>query len=758
MKKVLLGTIFTILFVFAVYGQAKPDLVIIQAQVPATIETGRDVEVYITVKNQGQAPARITRGMAQISYWVESKTPPESFEAEDSYTIAPGDTMEYTLLCNAASAVGPGRYSVKFKVDPDNAIAESNEANNVFSADVVVVARAYVDLVITQLDISPAAGTPDTSFSISVSVKNQGTGTAVLSANMPLFKVDLNGERPITLYAHNATENIEPGATKTYTYGNYITNQTPGTKTWTFTPDPENRIRGSTKVNHARSVQVVISPANADLPDLVIVNFKSSPAGPNSTSDFTFEFAVKNQGRGQAAFNRNVVRWSYEIPGITQFVYDQSVDNNNIPAGILRPGDTDETVYGEISSELLKPGSYTLIIKADPNNTVSEANKENNVFRFPFTIQNAAQLDYPDLVVTGLVTNPEKGNQWSIFTARVSIKNTGTVKAEFRAGQKLLSYGFGSAGGVYKPNVPFTINPGEQKNVEFSFTGVASETADGVRTLVVSLDPDNLVREKSETNNDRGKPIEIGRLYDRPDLVITSFSVLPANPAPLDDLSIVFSVKNAGNGDAVFRYGTMSVQVFLSEYWRESGWDSELLNEIPVDLPRLAVGESKEFKYMVVRGSSGRNLGLYAFRIKVEPYDYIRESNMDNNTASKEFNITYSGRADLLITKIQGARVSKKKNTYSLTIMIKNQGNIEIVVPLKTVLIKADINGKTEILKNTDPRLSIAAGEEKNLSMTVVATKNGKWSFTLDPENVIPESNEKNNTYSLNPVFVVPNE
>ncbi|WP_292366817.1 MULTISPECIES: CARDB domain-containing protein [unclassified Methanoculleus] len=120
----------------------KPDLVVTGISwTPANPETGSAVTLKATIKNQGTAPTPAGTKHGVLFTFDDGAAGPGVWS--DTYTtaIAPGASV--TLTANGGSAGATwkaveGTHTVKANVDDVNRIAESNEANNVMSKEIVV--------------------------------------------------------------------------------------------------------------------------------------------------------------------------------------------------------------------------------------------------------------------------------------------------------------------------------------------------------------------------------------------------------------------------------------------------------------------------------------------------------------------------------------------------------------------------------------------------------------------------------------------
>jgi hypothetical protein len=114
-----------------------PDL-IVQSIVtnPVSPLAGQTVNVTVTVRNQGQAPA----GHFYVDFYKHLASPPGPGQIGDFYCPYSGLEAGATTTCGGTvSYASPGSYSMWVQVDSDQEVVESNEGNNVFGPQTITV-------------------------------------------------------------------------------------------------------------------------------------------------------------------------------------------------------------------------------------------------------------------------------------------------------------------------------------------------------------------------------------------------------------------------------------------------------------------------------------------------------------------------------------------------------------------------------------------------------------------------------------------
>jgi hypothetical protein len=153
----------------------SPDLIVQSMTTdPVTPFPGENVTVTLTIKNQGTVAA----GSAYFDIYKNRATAPTVGEVGDSWCIAAlaaGQT--YTCPGRTVSYSTAGIYKMWAQADSDGVVAESNESNNVLGPQTLTVVNPP-DLIVQGIATNPAGPIAGESVSVTVTVKNQGSGAA----------------------------------------------------------------------------------------------------------------------------------------------------------------------------------------------------------------------------------------------------------------------------------------------------------------------------------------------------------------------------------------------------------------------------------------------------------------------------------------------------------------------------------------------------------------------------------------------------
>jgi parallel beta-helix repeat protein len=176
-----------------------PDLTVTGLSSPASgLAPGSQVTVTVTVKNIGTAGSAAT----QLYLYVAATATPQT-------VLAPVSTLSIGQLGAGASAtqtvattvptLSPGTYSLVAQADRANAITESNEANNLKTASITIVAPAAADIVVSAL-LVPSTLSSGSVVSAGVTVTNQGgSSAAAVAGSLRLATTPDGSGSPATL-------------------------------------------------------------------------------------------------------------------------------------------------------------------------------------------------------------------------------------------------------------------------------------------------------------------------------------------------------------------------------------------------------------------------------------------------------------------------------------------------------------------------------------------------------------------------------
>ena len=195
--------------VLIVSDDVPPDLVVSAVTAPATGGAAASVAISDTTQNQGAGAAAASK----TAFYLSTNT---LFDAADVLlgsravaALAAGATDTATTNVTIPSTTPPGSYFVLAIADADNALVETQEANNIKASGSI---RIGPDLLVSGLTV-PEASAAGATITITDTTKNAGGGAAhasttryYLSANVALDAGDvLIGSRDVPALAAGAS-------------------------------------------------------------------------------------------------------------------------------------------------------------------------------------------------------------------------------------------------------------------------------------------------------------------------------------------------------------------------------------------------------------------------------------------------------------------------------------------------------------------------------------------------------------------------
>ena len=322
---------------------------------------------------------------------------------------------------------------------------------------------------------------------------------------------------------------------------------------------------------------------------------------------------------------------------------------------------------------------------------------------------------YADLVVSALSSNASSYEAGDTITITATIQNQGLR----------------SAGGFYASltspdlstqtrNVP-SLAAGASTSVTFTYT--APQVNKSI-TVTATADSTGAIAESNEGNNTRNTSFNVRAL---PDLIVSALSTDKTQYMPGDTIAISATVRNQGSGPASGFYVSLA--------------SADLTTQTKL-VSTLAAGASASvtFTYTAPQYTASRTITVTA---TADSTGVIAETNENNNTRNVSF--TVLALPDLTVTTLTGDKsIYEAGDTVTISASVKNNGptasaatTIQLAVP--------NIGTYSKSVS------TLAAGASQTVQFTFTApTALTSQSITVtanvDPDNLIQESNENNNT------------
>lgn len=273
-------------------------------------------------------------------------------------------------------------------------------------------------------------------------------------------------------------------------------------------PNMKNKLNPVVKIPAIEKIQQI-------KPDLIVQSIRINPANPKnggtaSSTDFGAGFLVyatiKNQGSDQAFLPKG---WRLAASKNMGFRDDYNSFNyqeaNNIT---LLPGVSQEVLAGNFRSAELSPaGTWTVWVKANPDNQISESNYENNEKSIQVTVANvptAPQAAPGDLVISSLRIEPAYATIAGNFKIIAIVKNIGGTAITLPSYWKAIDFSNAETNCGMQYN---SMNLAAGQSIEYQCSPMRLQT--GTFTWTVTTDPQRKINEQSETNNTKSIQVTI---------------------------------------------------------------------------------------------------------------------------------------------------------------------------------------------------------------------------------------------------------
>jgi Tol biopolymer transport system component/subtilase family serine protease len=363
--------------------------------------------------------------------------------------------------------------------------------------------------------------------------------------------------------------------------------------------DPDDQVDESNESNNV-ALHILFPESTYDL-EVISLDITVIPNPAEVFQDVTITSKITNKGT-MNAYNVQV-KYYIDVNGTPFDIATSTVD---VPAN--------GTITDEIVWRANKAGdNMILTVFADAFDSFAELSEDNNKATIFMTI-NKEDLTDPNLTISykDIVIMPDPVNQGESVTISALVKNEGfsvaaDIKVDFYKGTP------GVDGQLLGTQMISSLAPGENSTVNIDWNNI---DVSGEKVVYVQVDPENLIREIRDDDNDAFSTIKI---LCRPDLEISSNSIVFSPPAPKegDTVGIYCTIKNTGDQEA----SDVIVRVYEA--------DILLGSEV---IPLLA-GNSQtviSFEFETIG-----QLGMHEIVIIVDPDNEVIERREDNNQASK---------------------------------------------------------------------------------------------------------------------------
>ncbi len=739
-----------------------PDLVIDTANITFDQTQGvknADLNIYANITNKGNFTAfniyteiwDDTDNKLLYEYKIDILEPGKSFMVNTTYKF----TSE-------------GEHDIEVAVDPDQLITELNENNNMANKTIYIENKDKPDLIIVQNSISTDQSTPISNNSpVIVEAKILNVGSLDAYNFMVGFYIYPPGESKFMLGEKTiAALGIDDDAITVKPTQIWRVNKTGEYKIEVVVDIYYNILELNEDNNSLlKDIDVVKGP------DLTVGSIGFSQTPPITRENaFSIIANVRNVGPSKSPvfkvrFYKNTLREEDSIGEVTSM------------SG-LDPGE-DSNVKLQITKELAMnifddPGTYQIFIKVDPDNLISEINEDNNTNWTNLEIKQKADLSITSEEILFNVTQADNGID---FTITATVRNIG----ETNSNEFIVRFFDGDPaddGGQIPADINYQgIEAGKHKTFKMEW----NTTEGGIHEIYVEIATDPLIfEEEIYKNNKAFTAIYVKTL---PDLYVTE-----------DDI-----VSDKDNEEILLGY---PIKFFITVH---NGGDTTARNfgiELWDGPPNSDESEQIEFSDTVIETLEGishvvignithyfKTTGLHRIHVVVDPENVIRESDEFNNTAYKTYWINITA-IDLTVFDMDKNKVldlnditlqvkPKAKNTFEdqtdktaadgqeirFKFKIKNVGNIMS----ENTTVKAFLmigNASQDYEPQDLGEMAVEALKDGNATNDFITTKSIKVQYDskikdyalwiiIDPDDLIKESDKKNNNITIKGVLTI---
>jgi subtilase family serine protease/pimeloyl-ACP methyl ester carboxylesterase len=599
-------------------------------------------------------------------------------------TLAAGASVSVTAT--TTTTLSTGAHSAQLLVDPANLITESIETNNASAQSFTVTPPPIVDVLAGALAVTPSTPTSGQSVVLSATVSNGGNTTATGVA----WQLKVDG----SVIGSGTIANIAAGTSVPVSATSAVTFAT-GSHSAQLVVDPANLIVESNENNNTSAQGFTVIPK--PVIDLVAGTLSVTPAAPTSSQTVTLSASVSNGGSTAAAG----VAWQLKIDG--------AVVGSGTISTLAAGASTQVTAT---SANALAVGSHAAQLVVDPANIIGESNETNNASGQSFSVSPTPVID---LVADPITVTPNAPTTAQLIKLSASVSNAGNSSATGVTWQLKID------GSVVGSGTIATLAAGASTAVSATSTVPFATGTHGTQLVV---DAANLINESNETNNTSAQGFTVSPTPVI-DLVAGTLALSPNAPTASQPITLSTTISNSGNATAT----SVAWQVKVDGSIIGSG-----------TLATLAAGASAP---IVVSSATAFATGPHSAQLTVDPANLISESTRNNNTSTLDFTVRPTPVIDLVagaVTITPAAPAASQPLQISGT--VSNIGNTAATGVAWQLRVDGTVVGSGTLA-------TLAAGASSQVTASIGSgLANGRYAaqLTVDPANLIVESNENNNS------------
>ena len=495
-----------------------PDLVVESPSVDNTAPTtGQSLTLSATVRNQGTGAATATT----LRYYRSSDATISKDDTEVGTDDAISGLAASATSAQSSSVTAPSTADTYYYGACVDAIINESDTNNNCSTGVQVKVGAP-DLVVESPSVDNTTPTTGQSFTLSATVRNQGTAAATATTLRYYRSSDATISTSDTAVG---TDDVG-GLSASNTSAESVSLTAPSAGTYYYGACVES-VSGETNTNNNCSTGVQVT---VGAPDLVVESPSVDNTAPTPSQSLTLSATVRNQGT--AAATATTLRY-YRSSDATISKDDTAVGTDDV--GGLSASDTSVE-----SVSLTAPSSSgTYYYGACVESVSGESDTNNNC-----STGVQVKVGAPDLVVESPSVDNTTPTPSQSFTLSATVRNQGTAAATattlryYRSSDATIStsdtaVGTDDVGGLSASNTSAeSVSLTAPSSAGTYYYGACVESVSG----------------ESDTNNNCSTGVQV--TVGAPDLVVESPLMDNTAPTPSQSLTLSATVRNQGTGAA----------------------------------------------------------------------------------------------------------------------------------------------------------------------------------------------------------------
>jgi subtilase family serine protease len=605
-------------------------------------------------------------------------------------------------------------------------------------------AQTKPDFVVTSVSDPPASALPGASFTLDVTVKNQGTvanATASLTQISTKFYLVVgttqkNLKGILMLDLPMAAGEIRSETLTLEVYSDAI----PGTYNLQACADGDGDVSEGNENNNCTNAVGIITVQQA--PDLIISSISNPPSSGGQGQPITVKDTVKNIGPVDADPTVTKYNLVSTADGSKQ---DLKLPSPEVPTPLLKSGQTfTEQQIVTIRPET-SPGSYRLEACADgKSKSAAEQSEDNNCTTSSgiITVTAVPNLVVTSVTVPGAPPTVEPGDTLAI---EAGVTNLGLAQARASTMNFVLT---NTANGAQKnlngtQTIP-VLNGQASTTVKKTVT-VYSDTPSGTYTVQACADSAKVVAETFESDNCKDSTATVtvqGVTASNADLVVVSVTGPPTTAFPGDPFPVTAVVKNVGT-EAAPASTTSFYLVNTSTGVKKNLKGGQ--NVAPL-APNATVGPT-----VTISVYSDTLAGTYKMQACADGPKTFTEAVESNNCTDAAGTITVVDVPNLVVSSIGNPPAAAPLGgPIKLTSQVKNLGNVQAGASrTKYFLVPTDGSARKDLKGGTDvPALS--KGQAFSILETLTVFEDStpgtyRAQACADGGNAVKETNEDDN-------------